>query len=248
MCALPKNGQHVVLAHREVVDVLHHHHLVVLLGEERGVEHLLHVLVIARGQVLVGLGHPGGRPLQALAARVLAELLQEVADQALHRVQVAHRGLLVASPQYSNELLAVSITATRSRSPGGSALRQPVPERAGQVLAGGDHALELGHRAGEIVVVDALEEHAAHGGVQGAEIGGHSGDGIEGARQRHLHHVVVAVRAVALAIHPLVLGRRQGRAGQPVPGAEMIGASEPVAAHGPRYSTWKVGSSQRRRR
>jgi hypothetical protein len=109
--ALAKKWKEVMFANRIYVDVLHHDHLVVLFGEECLVEDLVGVLLIARRQILPGLGHSGRRLVEALARRVLADLLQELTDQ------VFHVGHLAAQPRYSKVLLSVSTTATRRRVP-----------------------------------------------------------------------------------------------------------------------------------
>src|SRR6266480_5618559 len=94
----------MVLAETEEVDVLHDHHLVVVLDEHGVVQDFLHVLVVARGEIPQGVRHALGRLLEPLALRVLTELLQELRDQLFE-----HH----APPRYSNRFFAVSTTLTR---------------------------------------------------------------------------------------------------------------------------------------
>src|SRR5262249_56429534 len=84
--------------------------------------------------------------------------------------------------------------------------------------------------------------------VDHAEVDRHPGRRVRLPGHRHLDVVVVAVLAIALAVQPLVGLGVEGGVGQPVPGAEVVAPGEGEAAHGPKYSTWNVGSSQRRSR
>src|SRR5262249_31622769 len=111
--ALAEEGQEVVLAHRVKVDVLDHHHLVVLLGEKRLVQDIVYALSIARGEVLPGLGHARWRLLQALPRWVLAHLLQQFPDP------LVHTGPLGAAPGSSKVLLSVPTIPSRRRLPAG---------------------------------------------------------------------------------------------------------------------------------
>src|SRR5713101_3323066 len=92
----------------EKVDVLDHHHLVVVLDEERVVEDLVDVLAVAGGQVAQRLLHAVRGAVEPLALDVLAQLLQQLLDQPRD-----HR----PSPAYSNRFLAVSTNATRASAP-----------------------------------------------------------------------------------------------------------------------------------
>src|SRR4029453_10323816 len=116
--ALAHEGQQVVLAHRAEVDVLHDHHLFVVLDEHGAVENFLHVLGIARREVAHRLLHTLGRPLEALASGVLAQLLEQLGDQIGDLSVLGHHE---ASPSYWNRFLAVSTTVTRRSAPSGTA-------------------------------------------------------------------------------------------------------------------------------
>ena len=75
------NGLLARHAEAEKVDVLHDHHLVVVLDEHGVVQDVLHVSVVARGEVAQRLCDTLRGLLEPLAVHVLAELLQELRDQ-----------------------------------------------------------------------------------------------------------------------------------------------------------------------
>src|SRR5205823_889254 len=99
------------LAQRGEVDVLHDHHLVVFLDEQRIVQDLVDVLAVAGCEVLHRLRHTLGRALEAFAVRILSELLEELFDELFDHA---------ASPRYSKRFFAVSTTRTRRSVPDGS--------------------------------------------------------------------------------------------------------------------------------
>ena len=70
--------QHVVLAKREEVDILHDHHLVVALLEKGVGEHFVGILRVAARQYLHGLGHTHGGLLKTLPLGVFAQQIQYV--------------------------------------------------------------------------------------------------------------------------------------------------------------------------
>ena len=71
--SLAVERQHMVLAHREEVYVLHDNHLVVLFLEKSIREHLVRVLLIAPCEHFHGLSHSHRSLLQAITRRVFAE-------------------------------------------------------------------------------------------------------------------------------------------------------------------------------
>jgi MFS family permease len=83
--ALAEKRQQVVLAQAVEVDILDDHHLVVIDGEERVVQHLVDVGVIAAGQKAQGLLDARRRAKQTLTVWILAELGEQGTDQLLHR-------------------------------------------------------------------------------------------------------------------------------------------------------------------
>ena len=83
---LAEEGEEVVLAHREDLDVLDHHHLVVGDGEQGLVEAGLEVEPVAAGQEAQGLLDPIGGLEEALAIGVLAEAGEDGADVVAQRV------------------------------------------------------------------------------------------------------------------------------------------------------------------
>src|SRR5262249_982080 len=110
---LAEEGQEMMLAQRVEVDVLDQHHLVVVVfRENRPVQDLADILLVARREEVQHRLHAGGCLLQPLALGVLAKLPQDAFDQLLHS----------ASPvaSYSKRLFSVSTTATRASRPGGS--------------------------------------------------------------------------------------------------------------------------------
>src|SRR6185503_350690 len=116
---LAEERQQVVLAERVEVDVPHQHHLVVVvLGEDRAVQDLVDVLLVARGEELQHGFHARRRLLESFPLRILAELAQDALDQLLHAAPPA--------ASYSKRLFSVSTTATRLSLPGGSA-RSRIP-------------------------------------------------------------------------------------------------------------------------
>ena len=85
--SLAVERQHVVLAHREEVDVLDDDHLVVRLFEECVGKHLVRVLAIASCEHLHGLGHTHGCLYQSLALRVFSEESQHLGVVCGERLQ-----------------------------------------------------------------------------------------------------------------------------------------------------------------
>src|SRR5690606_13149672 len=80
---LAEERKHVVLAQRVHFDVLHEHHVVVILVEDRVADHLVHGEPVAACQPRQALLHALRRTRQALALRILAEPPQDLADQVL---------------------------------------------------------------------------------------------------------------------------------------------------------------------
>jgi len=83
-----EEGQQVVLAEAEELDVLHHHHLAAVLVEDGAVEQRLEVLAVALAEVGPGLGHAQRRAQQAFALRILADLGQQRPGQLFDAGQV----------------------------------------------------------------------------------------------------------------------------------------------------------------
>jgi len=79
-------GDEVVFAHGEHLDVLHHDHLVVVLVEHRVVQHVFKTLVVALGEEEHGLGSSLWSLEKPLTVRVLAERAEQ------HAVGVGHVG------------------------------------------------------------------------------------------------------------------------------------------------------------
>src|SRR5262245_6849761 len=125
---------------------------------------------------------------------------------------------------------------------------EPGPEGPCQILSGRHDALQAADGRRQIVVIDAVQQRALNGAVDDAEVDRHPGQRIDVAAHRHLHLVVVAVLPIALPVDARIVLVAERRAGQAMPRAEMVATREPKLAHGPKYSTQKVGSSQRRRR
>jgi len=82
-------------------------------------------------------------------------------------------------------------------------------------------------------VVHAVENEAPDGVVEGAQVGRHAGDRVGLPSDRHLDEVVVAVLPVARPVEPSVGLRREGRALEPVPRAEMVLPCQLHPAHAP---------------
>ena len=83
------NGTEVVLAQRRERDVAHHDHLVVA-GLEAHAQMLAGVDLEPLEEFDVHVGHAPGRLDEALARRVLADRLEQLADQALDPRLVDH--------------------------------------------------------------------------------------------------------------------------------------------------------------
>jgi hypothetical protein len=81
--ALPEKRQQMVLAEAVKVDVLHDDHLAVVDGEQRVVQDLVDVGVVAAGEELERFLDAFGRVQQPLAARVFAELGKQLPDERL---------------------------------------------------------------------------------------------------------------------------------------------------------------------
>ena len=79
--ALAEERQQVVLAQAVEVDVLHDHHLAVVDGEQRIVEHGVDVRVVSARQESERLLDPCRRPEQPFAIRVFAKLHEEPRDE-----------------------------------------------------------------------------------------------------------------------------------------------------------------------
>ena len=79
---LADEGQQVMLAGAEELDVLDEDHLLVFFVEHGGADDLLPVLGITLGQVLEGLGDALGRLEEAFAAFILAQQAQDLFDMA----------------------------------------------------------------------------------------------------------------------------------------------------------------------
>src|ERR1700761_3522627 len=73
----------MVLAQREHLDVLHHHHLVVIHVKERGTQNLLRILMISLGQESHRLLHSLWRPQQPIARRILVEAREQLSIKLL---------------------------------------------------------------------------------------------------------------------------------------------------------------------
>src|SRR6266436_4611842 len=95
----------MMLTEAEVVDVLHDDHFVVVLDEERVIEHVLHVRVVPGRQIAERLLDTFWCARESLALGILTELLEELLDKLRdHTASLAH------PPCWS---LAVSWTVTR---------------------------------------------------------------------------------------------------------------------------------------
>ena len=131
---LAEERQHVVLAHAEELDVLHHHHLVVLHFVERAVDDLVDVHAVAAGQELAA----PCRRAPACRARpsrvgIFAQLRQHLADQRredrLFRLRAHHFHdcfIRFHRPSLQRCCAAVSamrIFSSRGHSPGNAALQ-----------------------------------------------------------------------------------------------------------------------------
>ena len=77
----PEEGQQMMLAQAVEVDVLDDHHLAVVDGEQRVVDHGVDVRIISARQKLERLGDPVRRAQQALTGRVFAHLRQHQLDR-----------------------------------------------------------------------------------------------------------------------------------------------------------------------
>src|SRR5690606_22859460 len=82
---LAEEREQVVLAQRVHLDVLHEHHVVVVLVEDRVADHLLHRDPVAARQPRQALLDALRRAYQPLALRVLADPPQDLTDQSLER-------------------------------------------------------------------------------------------------------------------------------------------------------------------
>src|SRR5262245_37872525 len=83
--ALAKERQQVMLAEAVHVDVAHHHHFVVVHGEERAVDDFVDVCLVAAGQKPERLVDTSRRFEEPLARRILAELCQQLPNEFLHQ-------------------------------------------------------------------------------------------------------------------------------------------------------------------
>ncbi len=116
-----------MLTEAEVVDVLHDDHFVVVLDEERVIEHVLHVRVVPGRQIAERLLDTFWRARESLALGILTELLEELLDKlGDHTASLAH------PPCRS---LAVSWTVTRQGA--GARLAPCVITRANSAAADG---------------------------------------------------------------------------------------------------------------
>src|SRR5215470_9052045 len=120
--------QQMMLTQTREVDVFDDDHLVVILDEERAVEHVFDFLVVTRRQIAQGRFDALGRLDETLTIDVLAQLLQDLFD-----VLADHP----SSPRYSNRFFAVSTTVTRESRPVGSpaaSVRQKARARLSPVV------------------------------------------------------------------------------------------------------------------
>ena len=226
--ALAEERQEMVLAQASEVDVLHDHHLVVLLGEERVVQHLVHVLVVAGRQV------PNAFATRSGVRSRPSRSGPRPAPSGSRRIRRSRcvRSLITAacaSPQYSNRFFAVSTHAPRAAAgPAAAPGASQSPERAGQALARGDRRRRArarrsrGRSGRRGRAARACTAASTRRGPPTCRSPGSSAPG-----HGDLDVVVVAVRAVALAVERARC-RRPTRRGirQPVPGAEVIDARE----------------------
>src|SRR6266550_2354496 len=79
--ALAEEQQEVVLAERVEVDVLDDHHLAIIDGEQRIVQHVIDVSAISARQEFQRLLHARGRPDEPLAIGVFAQLDEQAPDE-----------------------------------------------------------------------------------------------------------------------------------------------------------------------
>src|SRR6185503_17898530 len=82
--ALAEERQQVMLAEAVHIDVAHDHHLVVLDGEQRAVDDVIDVGAITAREKAERLLNPARGLDEPLAFRILAERLQQLADEFLH--------------------------------------------------------------------------------------------------------------------------------------------------------------------
>src|SRR6266581_2852291 len=80
-----EEGEQVVLAQRVDLDVAHAHQVLVPLAVQRVADHVRDRHVVAAGEPLEGRLDAGRRLTQALPARVLAELVEHLADETFER-------------------------------------------------------------------------------------------------------------------------------------------------------------------
>ena len=86
--------QQVMLAHAEKIDVLHDDHLIVLDREERAVQEMIDVAVIALGHEGESLGHSLRSLEEPVPARLFPESQQHLRDQGLQHGQIRRSGRL----------------------------------------------------------------------------------------------------------------------------------------------------------
>src|SRR5579862_735077 len=89
--ATPEKRQQMMLAHAEYFDVLYDHHFVVGDVEQGSIQDLIHILLIATGQIPQGLGHALWSFQQSLASWVLAQLAQNFAHRVFNRIDARFR-------------------------------------------------------------------------------------------------------------------------------------------------------------
>ena len=77
---LSGEGDHVVLAKRENIDILDDHQLIVIFVEDRTVHQVPHVLLVALGEVKHGLGISHGSFPETLTLRIFSDALEDCPD------------------------------------------------------------------------------------------------------------------------------------------------------------------------
>src|ERR1051325_729820 len=88
---LAEEGQHMVLAEAEELDIFDDHHLVILDLEDGAVKEFVNVGMITAGQKTESLAHTFGRTHQSLTSRVFTEAGQDFGNMRRDRRGLAFR-------------------------------------------------------------------------------------------------------------------------------------------------------------
>ena len=151
--------QQMMLAQTVEVDVAHDHHLAIIDGEQRAVQHLIDVGLVAAREKLQRLFHPLRRPDQPFARRILAELDQQARDQILH-LGIVYRGFCASVTLAGTRSAGRSRRAlSRSRHAGERARGRRASGRAR--LAARSEGLRVGVEAGARAVLAGHQRPAA---------------------------------------------------------------------------------------